>query len=92
MKNNLTELVYVTHSDSLQVMWDGVTYDLGKTPVKVQRGVSEAWEKVYNVSLTTSLVPEEETGKFIPDNPLENDKGVAFEGLKRGRKPRETGE
>lgn len=87
-REELAKLVKVTAN--VTAAWDGKSYDLSKG-VNIALGVAEFWRDA-NSSVIFAI--EEVASTPIPnrsiENPLEaNDRGEAFAGLKRGRKPKE---
>lgn len=83
---DLKQLVVVTGIGT--AMWDGVSYDLSQT-VKVRLGVARHWEGnghqiTIQYSSEASIPPRDIV------NPLADEtQGEAFQGLRRGRKPKE---
>lgn len=86
-KEDYAKLVYVTHDTEFKGLWDGKEVIIHSEPIKLKLGIVRHFE-LSGVTFTVSDVPKEDIARKIPENPLQEVKGEAFAGLKRGRKPK----
>lgn len=87
---SLEKMIYLYNDakEPFEARWDGIDYTIDREPLEITRGVAEHWQSEYkDAQLRMEDVPAEVIEKRRPANPFEaNDRGAAFEGLKRTRK------